>query len=251
MIRSKVSSILRKSAAFIFVICCCYGYAVAQSGTVAADSGLVAYPKMLSLMDESQKKEGQVQVLQVQWMDTVFQLERKQGGFITNVPVPKESNSYYEIYEEAPWDGNGYVLPHANCHGFGLDQSFRYAGIDAQAWFSPTTFVDPSTLEVLLLTAYDKLHTLDATSMKDLKQPLEPGNLLIFRDDTGEAIHTAFMGEEGIFSKNGRYEPRIYHKLEHLKMVYHTALTIDLYRMKAEQVKAYLQDESLQAMLKD
>lgn len=189
-------------------------------------------------------------MLQVQWMDTLFRLERKLGGFITDVPVPKESNSYYEIYEEGPWDGNGYVLPHANCHGFGLDQSFRYAGIDAQVWFSPTTFVDPATLEVLLLTAYDKLDTLDATSMKDLKRPIEAGNLMVFRDDTGMAIHTAFKGEEGVLSKNGRYEPRIYHRLEHLKMVYHTAHTIEIYRLKANRVKAYLTDDSLQAMLK-
>lgn len=249
MIRSKVGSPLLKSVAILLLTCFFWGSAAGQAEKLERDTALTEYPKLLSLITDTKKGEKDLLLLQVQWTDTLFQLERRQGGFITNVPVPKESNSYYEIYQEAPWDGEGFVLPHANCHGFGLYQSFRFAGIDAQALFSPTTYVDPTALEVLLRTAYQRQHSLDATSMKELKQPIAPGSLLVFRDSTGIAIHTAFQGEEGVLSKNGKFEPRIYHRLEHLKMVYYDALTIDIYRMETDQVKAYLSDQDLQALL--
>jgi hypothetical protein len=249
MLFLKKGSLMGKAVAILFISGLFIHDAAAQAEPVDPTAALTSYPKMHDLITKKRKKKKHVLMLQVQWMDTLFQLERKQAGFITDVPVPKGSNSYYEIYREAPWDGEGFVMPHANCHSFGLEQSFRYAGIDALVLFSPTTYVDPAALEVLLLTAYQKQDTLDATVMKDLKQPIAPGSLLIFRDSTGTAVHTAFQGEEGILSKNGRYEPRIYHKLEHLKMVYYMATTIDIYQLEADRVREYLSEQGLQASL--
>lgn len=220
----------------------------AQSSVAQPDSALVAYPKMLSLINDTIEGENANYLLQVEWMDTTFQLDRKYDRFITNVPIPKKDNPYYSIYREEPWDGEGFVLPHANCHTFGLAQSFGYEGIDPLPWFNPTTFLDPQMLEVVLATAYEKQYSLDATFMGDLKQPIATGSLLIFRDSTGYALHTAFQAEEGLLSKNGRFEPRIYNRLEYLKKVYYNAVSIDIYRMDAVMVKQFLEERQLQAM---
>ena len=222
----------------------------AQSSFAQSDSTLVEYPKMHSLITKVGKEEQGLAMLQVYWMDTIFQLERQQSKFDIQVPVPKQDNSMYEIYREAPWDGDGYVLPYANCHSFGLAQVFRHERIDANSLFSPTTYVDPTALEVVLLTAFEKEQTLDATSMRDLKKTIPIGSLLIFRDSAGVALHTAFQSGQGVLSKNGKFEPRIYHELDDIKRVYYAATTIDLYRMDAEQVRAFLQDIQLQALLK-
>lgn len=206
------------------------------------------YAKMQTLVLDTIKGQRNNYLLQISWMDTTFQLDRQYRNFIENIPVQKEDHLHYSVYEQAPWDGKGFVLPHANCHSFGLAQSFAYEGINALQWFSPVTFVEAEALEVLLATAYLKQHTRDATSMKDLMQEVAPGSLLVFRDSSGYAIHTAFQAEEGLLSKNGRYEPRLYHRLDYLKMVYHQALTIDVYRMQADRVKAYLEQHHLQAL---
>lgn len=228
-----------------------HGKSIAQGYSIEPDSAIAAYPKMLSLITKIGEEEHSLAILQVQWMDTIFQLERKQANFDIKVPIPKEDNNSYEIYRQAPWDGKGYVLPYANCHGFGLAQSFRHEGIDADAFFSPTTYVDPTALEVVLATAYQKQQTLDGTSMKDLRKTIPIGSLLVFRDSAGVALHTAFQSEEGVLSKNGKFEPRIYHQLDDIKMVYYAATTIDLYWMDADRVKAYLQEQQLHALLKD
>lgn len=232
-----------------FVSLCCSFSGSAQTAVAGTKELLRPYPKMRSLISKKTKKKNAVHLLQVQWMDTTFQLERKYANFIKGVPVPKEDNSYYSIYREEPWNGGGYVLPHANCHNFGVAQAFRHEGMDATELFSPTTYLDPSMLEVLLLSSFQKAGSLDATSMRDLNQPIPTGTLLVFRDSSGVALHTAFQSEEGLLSKNGRYEPRIYHQLRYLKMVYYQALTIDLYRMDTPEVKAYLEEQPMQALL--
>jgi hypothetical protein len=248
MILPKTNYSQQVSAVIFLVALFCYSNSSAQQSLSVPDTGLVLYPKMLSLINDTIEGEQENYLLQVQWMDTVFQLDRKYADFITNVPVPKQDNPYYSIYREEPWDGEGFVLPHANCHTFGLAQSFSYEGIDPLPWFNPTTFLDPAMLEVVLATAYEKEYSLDATFMGDLKKPLSTGSLLIFRDSTGYALHTAFQGEEGLLSKNGRYEPRVYNRLEYLKKVYYNAVTIDIYRMDADKVKGYLEERQLQAL---
>lgn len=224
------------------------GRVLAQEALQYQAAGLQDYPKMHALIVDSVKGKNSSYLLQVQWMDTTFQLDRRYGDFITDVPVPKGDNVHYSLYQEEPWDGDGFVMPHANCHSFGMGQSFRHEGINSLPWFNPTTFLDASMLEVLLSTAYQKQFTLDAASMKDLMKDLETGSLLVFRDSTGYALHTAFQGREGLLSKNGRYEPRIYHRLDYLKIVYHQTATIEVYRMEADRVKAYLEQHELQAL---
>ncbi|WP_224999934.1 hypothetical protein [Cesiribacter sp. SM1] len=249
MILPKINHSLRISTFIFFVGLFIFSNSSAQQSITAPDTGVVSYPKMLLLINDTIEGKKANHLLQVQWMDTVFQLDRKYADFITDVPVPKQDNPYYTIYREEPWDGEGFVLPHANCHTFGLAQSFSYEGIDPLPWFNPTTFLDPAMLEVVLTTAYEKEYSLDATFMGDLKQPISTGSLLIFRDSAGYALHTAFQGEEGLLSKNGRFEPRIYNRLEYLKKVYYNATTIDIYRMDADKVKGFLEERQLQALM--
>jgi hypothetical protein len=83
------------------------------SDTLAA---VVSYPGMLRLFTDTLWEERSVQLLQVSWMDTTFQLERKYEDFITEVPAPKLDNAHYELYrEEAQWYAGGHCTPHANC----------------------------------------------------------------------------------------------------------------------------------------
>ena len=243
----KITSGFWRGSIIFWAILFCYQHSQAQNSAGASASVAKVYPKLGSLIVKQKKAKDQLLVLQVQWMDTTFHLERKYTNIASDKAVLKKDNNEYEIFREEPWNGEGFVLPYSNCHGFGLAQSFLHEGIDAHVLFSPTTYVDPAALEVLLATAYLKQRSLDATSMRDLKQPLAPGSLLIFRDNAGVAVHTVFKGTEGFLSKNGRHEPRIYHQLEDIKMVYYDALTIDVYRMDAALVKVYL-DEQLQAM---
>lgn len=223
----------------------------AQANKSAQDTALVAFPELFALMADTVKENQAIVLLEVQWMDTIFQLERRHARFIEGIPIPKEDNMMYSGYREAPWDGKGNVVPHANCHSFGLAQSFGAAGIDAMPLFDPFTFVAPESLEVLLCSVYEKQYTLDGTSMRDLKLPIAPGSMLVFRDSSGFALHTAFQSAEGLLSKNGRYEPRIYNRLEYLKRVYYNAITIDVYTLNAEKVKTYLEKLQMQALLEE
>ncbi len=223
----------------------------AQSYEIVQDTSVTTYPKLFSLISDTLEIKESALSLQVYWMDTTFRVERRHARFIEDKPVPKKDNMMYAGYREGPWDGKGFLLPHANCHSFGLAVSFGYGGINVSPLFNPLTFLSPEALEVVLLTAYEKQYTLDGTSMRDLKQPIPQGSLLIFRDSTGFALHTAFQSAEGLLSKNGRFEPRIYHRLEYLKKVYYNAITIDVYTLDTEKVKAYLEEVQLQALLED
>lgn len=243
-------SALRTALLAVFIILQPF-FLQAQPGEAARDSALVAYPELFALMADTVKENQAIVFLEIHWMDTIFQLERRHAKFIEGIPIPKEDNMMYSGYREEPWDGKGYVVPHANCHSFGLAQSFGAAGIDAMPLFDPFTFVSPESLEVLLCSVYEKQYSLDGTSMRDLKQPIAPGNMLVFRDSSGFALHTAFQSAEGLLSKNGRYEPRVYNRLEYLKRVYYNATTIDVYTLNAEKVKAYLEKLQMQALLED
>jgi hypothetical protein len=207
-----------------------------------SDTLLIEYPGMLRLFTDTLWEGNSLQLLQVSWMDTTFQLERRYDSFVTEVPAPKLDNAHYELYrEEAQWYAGGHCTPHANCYSFGLYQAFRQEGIDPNPLFNPTTFVPQESLEVLLATTFEKEHTLDATSLPELRQPIPVGSLLVFRGAEGAIIHAAYQSEEGLLSKNGNFEPRIYLRLDYLKRVYFETTTIDLYRLDADKLRDYLE----------
>ena len=252
MIVSKRIKAIRIWATIFFLSFFCSSHSMAQdhSASLAAPA-LTHYPKIRTLKLDSVKGDDANYLIAVQWMDTTFQLDRKHHDFIKNVPVPKEDNLHYSVYREGRWDGNGFVLPHSNCHNFGMAQAFNYEGIDVEPLFNTTTFLEGPSLDAILATAFHKVNSLDATAMKDLLQEIEEGSLLVFRDSSGYALHTAFQGREGLLSKNGRFEPRIYNRLDYLKRVYYDAITIDVYRMNADRVRAYLEQHGLQALRKE
>lgn len=257
----KNSSAVALLSRWMFFVALCFWCAQAQAqrlqagapeqASVLQDTLLVHYPGMLRLFTDTIWAEKSVHQLTVAWMDTSFQLERKHAEFVTDVLPPKKDNPYYELYREEPWYADGYCTPHANCYSFGLAQAFASEGIDPGPLFNPTTFVPFETLEILLKTAFEKVDSLDGTSLADLKQPIPVGSLLIFRDSTGMLQHAAYQAEEGLLSKNGNFEPRIYSRLEYLKRVYYDITTIELYRMQADKVKAYLDDRPQHALLEE